>query len=158
MATRKQIRARLAALMNSELTGVGHVLAKVYGHPAGDITGAWPMAILGPTGSKPTRPAAMAAEPTVHRFRIQVLVKYAEVDAAGLLVLDADGVAVWTEENATDTLDVFASELDAFLQTHRTDSGYWIAVDYGAETEIDIVTGGDGDYLRETYALAITCV
>lgn len=157
MATRAEIRDRMATLMDSELTGVGHTLVKAYGYPVGDFTGSWPLSILGPSGSGRPAPSNMGRGTTTHRFKLQVFVKYAEVDDQAKLILNAAGTPVWTEEDAVNALDAYNSELDAFLQTHRTDAGYWLAVDYGADTEIDIIDTDYGAFLRETYTIALIC-
>ena len=156
MANRRAIRERLGALMTSELTGVGHTLAKAYAYPVGDLGGAWPFSILGPEASSPSAPRGMGTRFAVHRFKLQAFVKYAEIDDTGSLLKGADGLPVWDEEDAVNALDAFQAELAAFLQTHRTDDGYWSAVDYSADTEIDIIETDGGVYLRETYHLALS--
>lgn len=156
MATRKQIRNRIVALMSAEMAGTGNVLAEALG-PVGDWGGASPVALVGSDGSTLQKPASLAARPVVHRFRVQALVKYAEIDASGALVLDDDGVAVWTDEQAANTLDDINDAMQAFWQSHKSDAGYWISVDYPADTAIEIVDAGGVVYLRETYTIALTC-
>ena len=78
-------------------------------------------------------------------------------DDKGILLTREDGSYEWTETNAIDTLDAISDELKAFFELHRTEAGYWSALDYVDQTAIDIVDVGGIEYLRETYELALTC-
>ena len=154
MATRKQIRDRLKALMDAEIVGAGHVLQVAHG-PVGDASGAWPMAMIGAEGSTLPAPTNMGRGSAQHRLRVQVFVKYAEIDDEGKLVLDDSGQPVWTEEDAADALDGFQVEFDAFIMAHKSDT-YWLAVTYEPGDNIEIVDVGGVSYLSEPYRLTFT--
>ena len=157
MATRKEVRERLGDLMQAELVGDGHPLAYAGKGPRGQTDGAWPMSLLGSVGSKLPQPARMYTGPDVHRLRLSIMVLYAAVDDKGVLLTREDGSYEWTETDAIDTLDEINAELKAFFQLHRTEAGYWSALDYVDQSAIEIVDVGGVDYLRETYELALTC-
>lgn len=157
MATRKEVREKLGDLMQAEMVGPGHTLAEAHKGPRGTTDGAWPISLLGSVGSTLPRPARMYSGPTVHRLRISILVLYAAVDEQGRLLTREDGSYEWTETDAIDMLDAISDELAAFLVTHKTEAGYWSAIEYVDQSAVEIVDVGGVDYLRENYEISLTC-